>query len=131
VVTKHVYVAETDAQARREAEPHERWYLDSFARSLSADGLPVSDAVRQQAEQMIARTASRRWEDLIDDALLIGSPETIRQRVAQLQQAGVGELACWMNFGGIPFDRVRRSMQLFIEAVAPAFRREAAGAKTS
>ena len=34
VVTKHVYVAETDARARQEAEKHERWYLDSFARSL-------------------------------------------------------------------------------------------------
>src|SRR5256885_923588 len=39
VVTKHAYVADTDAQARREAEPHERWYLDSFARSLRPDGL--------------------------------------------------------------------------------------------
>jgi alkanesulfonate monooxygenase SsuD/methylene tetrahydromethanopterin reductase-like flavin-dependent oxidoreductase (luciferase family) len=121
VVTKHVYVAETDAQARAEAEPHERWYLDSFARSLSADGLPVSDTVRQQAEQMVARTASRRFEDLIDEALIIGSPSTVRERVAALQDAGVGELACWMNFGGIPFEQVRRSMRLFIEEVAPAF----------
>src|SRR5436190_1840157 len=36
-VTRHVYVADTDEQARAEAEPHERWYLDSFARSQSAD----------------------------------------------------------------------------------------------
>ena len=122
VVTKHVYVADTDEQARREAEPHERWYLDSFARSLRPDGLNVSDAVRQQANQMVERTASRRFEDLIDEALLIGSPATIRERVAALQAAGVGELVCWMNFGGLPFDRVRRSMRLFIEEVAPAFR---------
>ena len=33
MVTKQAYVADTDDQARREAEPHERWYLDSFARS--------------------------------------------------------------------------------------------------
>src|ERR1041385_6132823 len=92
VVTKHVYVADTDEQARREAEPHERWYLDSFARSLRPDGLNVSDTVRQQANQMVERTASRRFEDLIDEALLIGSPATIRARVAQLQAAGVGEL---------------------------------------
>jgi hypothetical protein len=33
-----------------------------------------------------------------------------------------------MNFGGVPFDRVRRSMQLFIEDVAPAFKPLPAGA---
>jgi alkanesulfonate monooxygenase SsuD/methylene tetrahydromethanopterin reductase-like flavin-dependent oxidoreductase (luciferase family) len=123
VVTRHAYVADTDAQARREAEPHERWYLDSFARSLRADGLAgLSDAVRQQANEMIRRATERRWEDLIEDALLIGSPATVRQRVAELAEAGVGEVVCWMNFGGLPPDKVRRSMRLFAEEVIPAFR---------
>jgi alkanesulfonate monooxygenase SsuD/methylene tetrahydromethanopterin reductase-like flavin-dependent oxidoreductase (luciferase family) len=122
-VTKHVYVADTDAQARAEAEQHERWYLDSFARSLSADGLPgLSDAIRQQAEGMARRATNRRWEDLIEDSLLIGSPATVRSRVAELQAAGVGELACWMNFGGLPQDKVERSMSLFAKEVMPAFR---------
>jgi alkanesulfonate monooxygenase SsuD/methylene tetrahydromethanopterin reductase-like flavin-dependent oxidoreductase (luciferase family) len=80
---------------------------------------------------MIARIASRRWEDLIDDALLIGSPATVRDRVGQLHAAGVGELACWMNFGGVPFDRVHRSMRLFIDEVAPAFKTLPAGAATA
>jgi alkanesulfonate monooxygenase SsuD/methylene tetrahydromethanopterin reductase-like flavin-dependent oxidoreductase (luciferase family) len=122
VVTKHVYLAGTDAAARREAEQHERWYLDSFARSLRPDGLVgISDAVREQANEMVRRTTERRWEDLIDDALLIGSPATIRARVAELAAAGVGELVCWMNFGGLPPAQVRRSMQLFAEEVIPAF----------
>jgi alkanesulfonate monooxygenase SsuD/methylene tetrahydromethanopterin reductase-like flavin-dependent oxidoreductase (luciferase family) len=123
VVTKHAYIADTDAQARREAEPYERWYLDSFARSLRPDGLTgISDAVRQQANEMVRRTTERRWEDLIDDALLIGSPATVRAKVAELQAAGVGELVCWMNFGGLPVPQVRRSMQLFADEVIPAFR---------
>src|SRR5579859_979272 len=123
VVTKHAYVADTDTQARREAEPHERWYLDSFARSLRPDGLiGISDAVREQANEMVRRTTERRWEDLIDDALLIGSPATVRQKVADLAAAGVGELVCWMNFGGLPRAQVRRSMHLFAEEVIPAFK---------
>jgi alkanesulfonate monooxygenase SsuD/methylene tetrahydromethanopterin reductase-like flavin-dependent oxidoreductase (luciferase family) len=122
VVTKHAYVADTDAQARREAEQHERWYLDSFARSLRPDGLTgISDTVRQQANEMVRRTTERRWEDLIDDALLIGSPATVRAKVAELAAAGVGELVCWMNFGGLPPKQVRRSMQLFADEVIPAF----------
>jgi len=122
-VTRHVYVAETDAQARGEAEPHERWYLDSFARSLRADGLStMSEAARAQANEFARRVSERRWEDLIEDSLLIGSPETVRQKVHQLESAGVGELVCWMNFGGLPIDKVRRSMRLFADEVMSAFR---------
>ncbi len=122
-VTKHAYVADTDARARREAEPHERWYLDSFARSLRADGLTsMSEAARAQANEFAKRISERRWEDLIEDSLLIGSPSTVRDKVSQLQEAGVGELVCWMNFGGLPIDQVRRSMRLFAEEVMPAFR---------
>jgi hypothetical protein len=43
--------------------------------------------------------------------------------VAELEEAGVGELLCWMNFGGIPPEKARRSMRLFAEEVMPAFRR--------
>ena len=39
VVTKHVYVAPTDAQAQAEAHEPEMWYRDAFIRSLSADDL--------------------------------------------------------------------------------------------
>jgi alkanesulfonate monooxygenase SsuD/methylene tetrahydromethanopterin reductase-like flavin-dependent oxidoreductase (luciferase family) len=122
-VTKHVYVAATDALARAEAEPHQRWYLDSFARSLRPDGLAgLTDATRAQAAAFADRAAARRWEDLIEDSLLIGSPDTIRRKVAELQAAGVGELACWMNFGGLPPAQVRRSMDLFAHEVMPAFK---------
>jgi alkanesulfonate monooxygenase SsuD/methylene tetrahydromethanopterin reductase-like flavin-dependent oxidoreductase (luciferase family) len=127
-VTKHVYVAETDEQARREAEPYERWYLDSFARSLRADGLSgLSEGARTQADEFVKRIMQRRWEDLVEDSLFIGSPDTVRRKVHDLQQAGVGELVCWMNFGGIPPDKVRRSMRLFTEEVMAAFRPTRAG----
>jgi alkanesulfonate monooxygenase SsuD/methylene tetrahydromethanopterin reductase-like flavin-dependent oxidoreductase (luciferase family) len=91
-------------------------------RSLGVDGLKVSDGVRQQAEEAIQRFSQRRWEELIEDSLLIGSPATIRARVAELESAGVGELVCWMNFGGLPSEQVRRSMRMFANEVMPAFK---------
>jgi hypothetical protein len=35
---------------------------------------------------------------------------------------GVGELMCWMNFGGLGYEKVRRSMELFSREVMPNFR---------
>ena len=123
IVSKHVYVAPTDAEARADAEGPEKWYLDAFARSIRPDGLRgISDAVRQQAAASADRAASQRWEDLVEDRLFIGSPETVRRKVEQLREIGVGELLCWMNFGGLPPEKVRRSMQLFADEVMPAFR---------
>jgi alkanesulfonate monooxygenase SsuD/methylene tetrahydromethanopterin reductase-like flavin-dependent oxidoreductase (luciferase family) len=123
VVTKHVYVAPTDAQAIAEAHGPEMWYRDAFIRSLSADGLTgLHPSVHEGANAMISRLRSQTWEDLVQSALIVGSPETVANKVAELEQAGVGELACWMNFGGLPVDRVRRSMRLFAEQVMPQFR---------
>jgi alkanesulfonate monooxygenase SsuD/methylene tetrahydromethanopterin reductase-like flavin-dependent oxidoreductase (luciferase family) len=123
VVTKHVYVAATDAQALAEAREPEMWYRDSFIRSMSAEGLPgLHESVYRAAEATIARLSAQTWENLVEDALIIGSPETVARKVAQLEQLNVGEVVCWMNFGGIPPDKVRRSMRLFAEEVIPHFR---------
>jgi len=123
VVTKHVYVAPTDEEARAEAKAPEMWYRDAFIRSLSADGLVgLHDSVYQGAEAMITRLRSQTWDDLLESALVIGSPATVANKIAELEAAGVGEVGCWMNFGGLPPEKVRRSMRLFAEEVIPRFR---------
>jgi alkanesulfonate monooxygenase SsuD/methylene tetrahydromethanopterin reductase-like flavin-dependent oxidoreductase (luciferase family) len=123
VVTKHVYVAPSDAEALADAKEPEMWYRDAFIRSLSADGLVgLHESVYQGAEAMIARLKSQSWEDLVQSALLIGAPDTVAAKIAELEAAGTGEVACWMNFGGLAPDKVRRSMRLFAEEVIPRFR---------
>jgi alkanesulfonate monooxygenase SsuD/methylene tetrahydromethanopterin reductase-like flavin-dependent oxidoreductase (luciferase family) len=123
VVTKHVYVAPSDTEALEQAHAPEMWYRDAFIRSLSANGLSgLHESVYQGANAMITRLRSQSWEQLLESALLIGSPETVSNKVAELEHAGVGELVCWMNFGGLPIDKVRQSMHLFADKVMPRFR---------
>jgi len=122
VVTKHVYVAPTDAEAQAEARGPEMWYRDAFIRSLSADDLTgLHPSVYEGANAMISRLRSQTWEDLLESALVVGSPDTVAHKVADLQAAGVGEMVCWMNFGGLPPEKVRRSMRLFAQEVMPRF----------
>jgi len=123
VLTKHVYVAPTDAEAEADAEGPEMWYQDSFIRSIRADGIEgLHESVYRESEEAVRRMSSVNWPDLLRGPLLIGSPDTVADKVAALQAAGVGELACWMNFGGLPIGKVRRSMRLFAEEVMPRFR---------
>ena len=122
-VTKHVHVAPTDAEAREAAEPAERWYLDSFARSFSTEGIPgLPDSVHEQSRAQQARMRTMDFEALLRDPLLVGSPDTVARKVADLRASGVAELACWMSFGGLTPEQVRRSMRLFADQVMPAFR---------
>lgn len=119
-VTKHVYVAPTDAEARADAEPAERWYTDSFIRSLSPEGIKgLPEETYANAERMRQRLSTLDFDALVEGPLLIGSPETVGRKVAELQSHGVGELICWMNFGGLAPEKVRRSMRLFASEVLP------------
>ena len=76
--------------------------------------------VNSSETKLIFATVS--WEDLVKETVLFGSPERIVDGVREMQEAGVGELLCWMNFGGFSPDLVKRSMRLFAEKVMPRFR---------
>jgi alkanesulfonate monooxygenase SsuD/methylene tetrahydromethanopterin reductase-like flavin-dependent oxidoreductase (luciferase family) len=125
VVTKHVYVAPTDAEAAAEAYEPERWYRDSYVRSIRADGIEgLHESVYRESARAVERMSKFDYEALLRDSLLVGSPETVIRKLGEMERAGVGEVACWMNFGGVPPERVRRSMRLFADEVMPVFRRQ-------
>lgn len=122
-VSRHIYVAPTDAQARREARQAELWYQQSLARFLVPEKIEaVHPSLQPQFRALAERLAAIRWEQLVEETVVFGSPEHVVDRVHEMEAAGVGELLCWMNFGGLPHDRVERSMRLFAEKVMPHFR---------
>jgi alkanesulfonate monooxygenase SsuD/methylene tetrahydromethanopterin reductase-like flavin-dependent oxidoreductase (luciferase family) len=54
---------------------------------------------------------------------LVGSPETVRQRLAEFQQRlGIGHLCAIMQFGSLPHAQTKRNLELFAEEVIPHFR---------
>jgi hypothetical protein len=40
-----------------------------------------------------------------------------------MRALGIGQVLCWMNFGGLPQKNIRRSMELFAREVMPRFHR--------
>ena len=122
-VSRHVYVAPTDAQALRETRDAELWYQQSLARFLVPERIEAAHpSLQPQFRAMADRLASITWEKLVEETVVFGSPERVTDRIREMEAAGVGELLCWMNFGGLPPDRVDRSMRLFAEKVMPHFR---------
>ena len=71
--------------------------------------------------QLAERLGRVNWDDLIRETVAFGSPDTVARKVEAMQALGVGHLLCWMNFGGLPQEKIRRSMELFAGTVMPRF----------
>jgi alkanesulfonate monooxygenase SsuD/methylene tetrahydromethanopterin reductase-like flavin-dependent oxidoreductase (luciferase family) len=122
-VSRHIYVAPTDAQAVAEARDAEMWYQEALRRFLIPEDIDRVHPLLQPGFRTLAdRMAKVTWEQLVTETLAFGSPDTVADKIAELRDLGVGEVLCWMNFGGLPQSLVRRSMELFAREVLPRFR---------
>src|SRR5262249_4503385 len=125
-----VYVAETDAQAVAEYEPH-FWY---YARNLlrNRDTLispPGHSSVRSVLGALERRRTGRPGNfstgEEIQQAgyVVVGSPATVRDRLLEIARAtGLGTLVPNFSVGNVPHALTRTSMELFAREVMPALR---------
>jgi alkanesulfonate monooxygenase SsuD/methylene tetrahydromethanopterin reductase-like flavin-dependent oxidoreductase (luciferase family) len=99
-VTLHTHVAETDAQARRDAEKPFNLYVDTrlYARKSTYD-----DAMRNGLH-------------------LFGSVETVAEKLVSLHRMGVDHVMALQNFGLMPQSLVMESMQRMMRDVMPRVR---------
>jgi alkanesulfonate monooxygenase SsuD/methylene tetrahydromethanopterin reductase-like flavin-dependent oxidoreductase (luciferase family) len=122
-VSRHIYVAPTNAQALTEARDAELWYQEALRKFLIPERIEdVHPSLQPWFRAMAERLSKISWEGLVAETVAFGSPDTVAEKIKEMQQIGVGELMCWMNFGGLPQDKVRRSMELFAREVMPHFR---------
>ncbi|HXU87892.1 MAG TPA: LLM class flavin-dependent oxidoreductase [Methylomirabilota bacterium] len=125
-VSRQIYVADTDAQALAEAKDAELWYQESFRRFVVPDRIEDAHPSLQPGFRAMAEKLGRvTWDDLVRETLAFGSPDTVARHIAYMRELGVGQVLCWMNFGGLRQDKIRRSMELFAREVMPRFQGDA------
>lgn len=96
----HTYVAETKEEAERIAKPHLNLYLETRQYGKGAE-----------------------YEDLeAREQLLIGTPEDVVNILKKYQEIGCDHIMMLMNFGGLPHEKVLKSMELVAREVMPAFK---------
>ncbi|SRR5579885_787300 len=100
IYTFHAHVASSDAEARRHAAAPFDLYVET---------------------RLYARRQT--YDDVLRNGLgLFGSVATVADKVTELGRMGVRHLALLMDFGLMPEPEALRSMQAFIEEVAPRVR---------
>jgi alkanesulfonate monooxygenase SsuD/methylene tetrahydromethanopterin reductase-like flavin-dependent oxidoreductase (luciferase family) len=114
-------VAETEEQARRDTEGHINWILDIMQwRRFFKEG---SEVPYRMADWRRTRTEATVGYDYIsENRAFIGTPEQCAAKIKRLQDHGIEYFGCNFAMGGIPQDKVLRSMKLFAKEVMPHFR---------
>ena len=63
------------------------------------------------------------WEMLLEKAMLAGPPSHVIEQVQELREVcGIENLITFMDAGGVPHDKIMRSLELFGTKVMPAFK---------
>ncbi len=128
-VLRHVYVAETNARAREEAEPH----LDYFWQKLlsyhrgsmkllgQAPPAPPSEIRVAEDVPLYAFDFDLTQEQGIT---FVGDPDyVIREIRAQMRELGAGTLMALFQFGSLPHALACKNSKLFAERVLPELKR--------
>ena len=117
---RYFYVAETEEQARRDSEAALNWTMDvNQWRRTYRGGSEVYDSLDEFRRTRAELPTS--FEYLFEHRAFIGDPGQIVARIRALQDAGINYFGCNFSFGGMPQDRVLKSMELFAREVMPEF----------
>lgn len=74
------------------------------------------------AEYPALRWQRDRFDELVRNTLLLGSPEFLIERIQGLADLGLNHLIFRPGWLGMPTEQVRASLRLFADEVIPAFR---------
>ena len=115
-VQRAVYVTKDAADARDAAE-HARWNM-RVTLSLRNN----YEKVEQGRAIPVPAKTEPTMDELLEDYLVIGTPETCVRQIKRLQEVvGISHFNCSFWIGDLDQKRVLNSMELFSKEVMPAF----------
>jgi alkanesulfonate monooxygenase SsuD/methylene tetrahydromethanopterin reductase-like flavin-dependent oxidoreductase (luciferase family) len=114
-ISRHIVVAETDAEARRIAEEAYRPWREAleFLFQRTGAAFPLAEAYPRRFDELAALGHG-----------IAGSPKTVLNYLKELtRETGVNYVACHMIFGTMRFEAAATSVRLFAREVMPTLQR--------
>ncbi len=115
-VWRNVFVADTDAEAERIAVP-------AFINQLERREAMRKRVFQEQGKSILpmpAPGAPPPSNQLLENALVCGSPATVAEKLAGLTATGVGGLIIQFRLGPMSYEQTASSLTLFSDQVIPA-----------
>jgi len=118
---RYFYVAETEEEARADSKPALDWNLDMLQWRRTFDtGSEVWDKIDDFRKTRTELPPS--YDYLVENRAFIGNPDQVIAKIQGLRDEGIEYFGCNFSFGGMPQDKVLKSMRLFAKEVMPAFK---------
>lgn len=112
-----IYVAERQRQAEEEPEASVMYYFQVLGGLLSG---PLPESYQRYGESR-RRVGTLTYADIRQQRAIFGEPSYCIDRIQEMRETlGIQQLMGWMNIGGMPHEKVQRSMRLFADRVLPA-----------
>jgi alkanesulfonate monooxygenase SsuD/methylene tetrahydromethanopterin reductase-like flavin-dependent oxidoreductase (luciferase family) len=126
---RHVYVSESDRQARRECEEAVGYFARLLERNPKVMELYGDTGSGYVSPRSYAYKGTKQGYDFAnltydrmegEGWLIAGSPETVLGKIREQQrETGFGKLLGVYCFGNLPHERVVKNLRLFAKEVAP------------
>ena len=118
---RYFYVAETEEQARADSKPALDWNIDMIQWRRTFDtGSEVWDKMEDFRNTRTELPPS--YDYLYENRAFIGTPDQMIAKIKALQDQGIELFGCNFSFGGMPQEKVLKSMRLFSKEVMPEFK---------
>ncbi|MDH3704211.1 MAG: LLM class flavin-dependent oxidoreductase [Alphaproteobacteria bacterium] len=113
-VWRNIFIADTDAEAKRLAIPAFETQNEFRAR--------MRKKVYAEQGLIMKKETAPAARSTTQHGILAGSPETVAEAIAEINDIGVGGLILTFRIGPMPYDVTENSIRLFMEKVAPEFK---------
>jgi len=115
-VWRNIFVGETDAEAERLAR--DAWETQQEFRKA------MRKRVYEEQGLLLKQETGPAARNQLQHSLLCGSPATVTEAIAEIDKIGVGGLILVFRLGPMPYEVAANSIKLFMNKVAPNFRRK-------
>ncbi|MEV6907079.1 LLM class flavin-dependent oxidoreductase [Amycolatopsis sp. NPDC051071] len=121
---QHIFVAETESEARRLAQPHLQDWLGAGRDAVVANKQSTAvDVGYEEHRQYFEKITRLSFDDAVERGRIIfGTPDQCAAQLLRKAEGGVQMFQGWFQFGGLDPEASNRSLQLFGEQVAPVVR---------
>ncbi len=114
----HTHVAGSDAEVEQASRDLSRYY-GLFA-TWFRNEKPVRQGFIEPPDDEELAAMSMYAPEVLREALVIGTPDTVIERLRRYEAMGYVQYSFWID-NGMSFEAKRKSLQLFIDEVMPAF----------
>lgn len=124
-----IYVAESDQQAREEAEPHLDYLFNTLLKMPTEFYFPPGYTSERGLEAALTAKSSQigkvmSFDELVQEGYaIVGSPQTaLDQLYSLVQDFGFGRIIGVFQFGSLPHRLTIKNLELFARHVLPTLR---------